>query len=151
MGGSNQSLFLIGALIASQGTGRAVPPRPAPSRALRRLGEHREIGADQAGGVLHEVLEDVADVAALQRELPEARDGGLPLDGALEAVLGRAQPLPSDVERLRRPVRLVLHAVEGARHRADLVVGADVDPGVLDPHMGVVEPRAPQRLHHPLP
>ena len=97
--------------------------------------------------IVHGLLQQAAEVLALERQAPEARDGGLLGEVALELGLGARQALAGAVERLGGAADLVLHEVEGARHRADLVARAHVDVDDVDPRPGRLEVAGAQRAH----
>ena len=80
-----------------------------------------ELRAEHVPADHHGLLQQGAEVLALEREPPEARDRGLLGEVALELGLGPAQALAGPVERLGGAADLVLHQIEGLRHRAHLV------------------------------
>ena len=115
----------------------------------RRGDRGAELRAEHLPPDQHGLLQQAAQVLALEREPAEAGDGGLLREVALELRLGLAQALAGPVERLGGAADLVLHQVEGARELTDLVARAHDDGDDVRPRLGAVEVAGAERLHRP--
>ena len=120
----------------------------AERAAVRRGGDRgAQVRAEHGPPDHHGLLQQAAEVLALQRQPPEPRDGGLLGEVALELGLGPRQALAGAVERLGGAADLGLHEVEGVRHRTDLVARAHVDGDDVDPRLGRLEVAGAERAH----
>jgi hypothetical protein len=97
------------------------PARAEHAAVRRRVDGRAELGVEHGASHAYGFVQEAAEVLALQRQAPEARHRGLLGEVALEFRLGAGQALAGAVERLGGAPDLVLHEVEGVRHRTDLV------------------------------